>query len=118
MWTLTFHTTAVRASPVDEYLVGLPAKERVSVDRGLLRLREFGTALGMPHVRPLRGKLWELRSHGPNQQHRILYVAVAGQAVLLLHGFAKKTQATPEREMALAEQRLAEWQSRQEENNG
>ena len=112
MWTLRFYTTAAGSSPVEEYVVALPAKERASVDRALLRLREIGLSLGMPHVRPLRDKLWELRSHGPNQQHRVLYVAIEGQTFLLLHGFTKKTEATPEREMTVADQRLADWQSR------
>ena len=66
----------------------------------------------MPHARPVRDKLWEVRCHGPNQQHRVLYVAIEGQRFLFLHGFTKKTQATPERDIRAAEQRLVDWQSR------
>jgi phage-related protein len=66
----------------------------------------------MPHVRPLGSKLWEPRSHGPRQQHRVLYVAMAGQELLLLHAFTKKTQQTPRREISTAEQRLKDWQAR------
>jgi phage-related protein len=68
----------------------------------------------MPHVQPLQGKLWELRSHGPSQQHRVIYVAISGQRLLLLHAFTKKTAQTPRREIALAEERLADWEQRRQ----
>jgi phage-related protein len=66
----------------------------------------------MPHVRPITGtELWELRIRG-RTQHRVLYLAVAGRRLLLLHAFQKKTEHTPERAIATAQQRLADYRRR------
>lgn len=99
-------------SPVREYLDGLNATEAAKVLIDLDLLAEFGLDLGMPHVRPLRGKVWELRSIG-RIQHRVLYAAVRGHRLVLLHAFSKKTQATPAREIDLAERRFADYQARE-----
>lgn len=82
---------------------------RLTYDLNLLA--EFGVDLGMPHVRPVRGKLWELRSGG-RIQHRVLYVAVSGRRIVLFHAFVKKTPKTPPGEIAVAERRFADYQKR------
>ena len=97
-----------------QYIDALSGKEAASVVRAIQRLEQVGLALGMPHVRPIEGKLWELRCHGPTQQHRLIYVALAGQRLLLLHGFTKKTAQTPRREIQLAVERLADWERRRQ----
>jgi phage-related protein len=71
----------------------------------------------MPHVRPLRGGLYELRLRG-QREHRVVYVAVVGQRFLLLHAFTKKTQQTPATEIELAERRYRDHLSRQEKQRG
>ncbi|RCX09810.1 phage-related protein [Extensimonas vulgaris] len=61
-------------------------------------LIEFGPLnVGMPHVRPLEGKLWEIRMHGRDGIARAVYVARAGQRLTVLHVFTKKTEKTPRR---------------------
>ena len=42
----------------------LTQQEAAEAARGIELLRTFGTELGMPHVRPLRGGLYEPRLHG------------------------------------------------------
>ncbi len=96
-----------------EYVDGLAAEETARLTYDLDLLEEFGLALGMPHVRPVRGKLWELRSGG-RIQHRILYVAVRNRQIVLLHAFTKKTPKTPPGEIAAAERRFADYQERWE----
>lgn len=63
-------------------------------------------AVGMPYVRPIEGKLWEMRMKGQDNIGRALYVALQGRRVVILHGFIKKTQETPRRAIELAYQRL------------
>lgn len=60
--------------------------------------------VGMPHIRPLEGKLWEMRMTGRDGIARAVYVARTGQRLTVLHIFAKKTQKTPHKaiETALA----------------
>lgn len=77
--------------------------------RDLETLRAFGLQLNAPLVKSIKGKLWELRTTGRNQ-HRILYFAVSGKRLVLLHGFTKKTQKTPVGEIETALRRMATFQ--------
>ncbi|SMH56930.1 Phage derived protein Gp49-like [Mesorhizobium australicum] len=77
----------------------------------LIRLFEMVEHLGLerirePHAKHLRGKLWELRAKSPEGIARGIYVALAGQRVIILHVFAKKSQKTPAGALTTAEQRL------------
>jgi phage-related protein len=49
--------------------------------------------------------LWEVRAEFGGDAFRLLGFWGAGRLVILTNGFAKKTQKTPERELALAERR-------------
>ena len=69
---------------------------------------EFGSNLGMPHTRPMSEGLFELRVKGKEGIARIFYCTLVGQRIVLLHGFVKKTQKTPAKELRLAKRRLAE----------
>ncbi|MPZ15863.1 MAG: type II toxin-antitoxin system RelE/ParE family toxin [Chloroflexi bacterium] len=109
---LEFYRTASGRAPVEDYLDELTAPEAAKAARGLELLRTFGTQLGMPHVRSLRGGLYELRVRG-QREHRVLYVAVVGHRFILLHAFTKKTQRTPQGEITLAEERHRDYLARQ-----
>ena len=64
--------------------------------------------MGMPYVRHLTGKLWELRISSGRLDYRLLYFAHTGRRFVLLHAFSKKTQKTPRREIEIALRRMAE----------
>jgi phage-related protein len=68
---------------------------------GLERLRE-------PHVKHLRGSLWEMRMKGKDGISRALYVTAVGRRVVVVRVFIKKTQKTPNREIELALKRAKE----------
>jgi phage-related protein len=63
-------------------------------------LKKFEHQLRMPYGKSLGGNLFELRIKG-QQETRIFYTFNKNQAVLL-HGFIKKTQKTPSRELKTA----------------
>ncbi|MDE2396165.1 MAG: type II toxin-antitoxin system RelE/ParE family toxin [Burkholderiales bacterium] len=70
-------------------------------------LQEFGPQrVGLPHIRPLEGKLWEMRMQGRDGISRALYAAIHGRRLLVLHLFVKKTQATPRAAINTAQKRL------------
>ena len=72
-------------------------------------LEEFGPGrLGLPHVRPLGGKLWEMRLAGRDRIARAIYFAASGRRFVVVRVFVKKSQKTPRREIALAERRMRE----------
>ncbi|TVQ29360.1 MAG: type II toxin-antitoxin system RelE/ParE family toxin [Geminicoccaceae bacterium] len=66
------------------------------------------------YVRPLRGKLWEIRLRGRDGIARAIYATVTERRVIILSFFEKKTQKKPLREIEKAEKRFEEWQREQD----
>ena len=98
--------------PVEEFIKSLDEKARLKVSRTLDLLEEFGLEGAYPHVKKIVGtSLWELRILGTDSI-RIFYITITGKIFLLLHGFKKKKQKTPSKEIKIAEERLKEYQSR------
>jgi phage-related protein len=106
-WRLVFFMTEAGRCPVKEYIEGLPHREVGRMSRALDLLQEFGTELRAPYARCLGGKLWELRITG-SLQHRVLYFAISGRRLVLLHAFTKKTDRTPRTEIETARKRMTE----------
>ena len=70
-------------------------------------LESFGPQqVGLPHVRPLENKLWEMRMTRRDGIARAVYAAIQGRRLLVLHVFVKKTQTTPRKALQIAHQRL------------
>ena len=63
----------------------------------------------MPFSRHLSDGIFELRTVQGNNITRILYFFIVGQQVILTHGFVKKTQKTPVREIEKAKKMREEW---------
>lgn len=94
-------------SQAEAELVALPADMRARFVHIAELLVEFGPQrVGMPHIRPLRGKLWEIRMTGRDGIARAIYVTKSGQRLTVLRVFSKKTQQTPQRAIDLAHERL------------
>lgn len=67
-------------------------------------LERFGHQLGMPHSKNIDSSLFELRMRG-QQEIRLIYTFHNNQAVIL-HGFVKKSQKIPQKEIAVAQRKL------------
>jgi phage-related protein len=94
---------------VDAELLSLPDDVQASFIRLVERIRAVGLAnIREPHLRHLRGKLWEMRLRGRDGIGRAIYVTLAGQRIVVLHAFAKKSRRTPGTALALAERRFKE----------
>lgn len=61
--------------------------------------------LNEPHVKHLEDKLWEMRLIGRDGIARALYITATGERIVVVRIFIKKTQKTPNAEIALALQR-------------
>ncbi len=72
-----------------------------------LKTVQFGWPLGMPLVRKMEPGLWEARSTIEAGAARVLFTTV-GPAMVLLHGFIKKTAKTPMDDLKLALRRMKE----------
>ena len=90
---------------VKEFIKILEIPTSAKVFRTLELLERFGHALGMPHSKHISGGLMELRIKG-KQEVRLLYAFHKGGAVIL-HGFLKKSQKIPQKEIRVARQKLS-----------
>ena len=96
-----FYRTAAGNEPVRDWLKGLSRDDRRTIghDIGLV---EDGWPVGMPVCRSLSGGLWEVRSDiSDGRTARVIFLIRASHMVLL-HGFIKKTQKTPPRDLEIA----------------
>lgn len=94
---------------VEAELLALPKDMQARFLRISELLESFGPQrVGLPHVRPLGEKLWEMRLSGRDGIGRAIYTVGSGRRVVVLHAFVKKTQKTPRRAMNLALKRLKE----------
>jgi phage-related protein len=114
-WRTVFYTTAAGESPVSAYIDSLPGPQQQKILRGVLLLREHGTALPAPHTKPLGDGLWELRMVFGGDAFRVIYFTWTGRRFVLVHAFQKKTQKTPPGEIDLARGRRMDWLARQKE---
>lgn len=98
-------TSETGAKPVEDWVRSLDAEARSEVLHTISLLRRQGIALGMPFAKHLGGNLWELRARGPDGIYRVIYFHWKGRTFGLVHGFTKKAQATPRRELEIARTR-------------
>ena len=102
---LVFYRTAAGGDPVRDWLKGLAEDARQVVGQDLMRA-QWRWPVGMPLCRALGQGLWEVRSTLPSRRiARVLFCLVKGE-LILLHGFIKKTQKTPQKEIDLALKRM------------
>ena len=87
--------------------MALPADMRARFLHIAEMLESFGPQrVGLPHIRPLEDKLWEMRMQGRDGIARAEYAAIRDRCLLVLHVFVKKTKATPRVAIATALKRL------------
>lgn len=92
------------AEPVRAWLRELDIEDRKVVGDDIKTV-ELGWPLGMPLVRKMEADLWEVRIDLRQRIARVLFTVVKDQ-MILLHGFIKKSQATPGPDLKLARTRL------------
>jgi len=87
--------------PVREWLKRLDAEDRKILGEDIKDV-EFSWPIGMPLVRALGRELWEVRSSLPRGRIARVLFCVENECMVLLHGFIKKTQKTPQPDFDLA----------------
>ena len=91
--------------------MALPVPERAAVTAAMADVAKNGRRA----ARHLRGEIYEARAEGADVIYRLLFAAEGrySQVLLALVFFVKKTERTAPPQIALAEQRLADWRTRQ-----
>ena len=112
-WTIVFYIDEQGRSPVREFLEGVDPKTQRRFVWSIEQLRLRNVQVREPLARHLEGKVWELREESNTNIYRLLYFFFAGRRIVFVHGFQKKTQKTPRREIETALKRLDEFTKRE-----
>lgn len=104
---LVFFRTLAGREPVRDWLRGLEKAERQSIGTDLLRA-QWRWPVGMPLCRPIGNGLWEIRTDLPTKRTARVLLCLYREHLVALHGFIKKTPATPEPDLATARKRQKE----------
>jgi phage-related protein len=107
MLPASFYVSGSGASPVLDWLKSLPENDRKAVGYDITTV-EFGWPVGMPLCRSMGNGLWEIRSTLSGNRIARVIIATTSDRLVLLHGFIKKTQQTPPKELQLALKRWKE----------
>lgn len=98
-----FYRTESNREPVRDWLKALPYDEDRKKIGADIQTVEFGWPIGMPVCRPLGDGVYEVRTTlARNRIARVLFCISRSSPMVLLHGFIKKTRATPSEDLALA----------------
>jgi phage-related protein len=102
-----FYLLETGRNPVREWLMTLSDSDRRIIGKDIQKV-EFGWPLGLPYCRSLGHGLWEVRSDLTDRKIGRVVFCIVDDEMILLHGFVKKSQKTPKRELDLALRRKRE----------
>ena len=116
-WSIEYYFTEQGRCPIKEFIDSLSPQGKAKYIFITRLLKEYGLNVREPYVKQITGhrKLFEIRIKDRSGISRILYFVHTGRKFILLHGFVKKTEKTPQREIIIAEQRMKDYISREEE---
>lgn len=101
---VVFYRTEAGNEPVREWLKSLPREDRRTIGEDI-KTAQYAWPLGMPLIRKMERGLWEVRSSISQGIARVIFT-VKDSMMILLHGFVKKSQKTPPKELDTARRRL------------
>lgn len=106
-----FYVSNTGKRPVREWLMELAAEDRKTIGEDIATL-EFCWPVGKPKCSSIAGVkgMYEVRSSISSGRIARVFFILAGNRMVLLHGFVKKTQKTPDKELKLAVTRMKEVQ--------
>lgn len=105
-WQINYYISSSGDNPVKNFLNEYPTSKSKAF-RIFQYIKEYGLTVAIPHIKKLTGSpLWEIRILGSDSV-RILYITRKEKNILLLHAFAKKTNKTPSKEIAVALSRIS-----------
>ena len=104
--TVHFYKKLNGKEPVREWLLALDREDCkiIGID---IKTVEFGWPVGMPVCKPLGRGMYEVRSNLKDNIARVIF-CIEEDMMILLHGFIKKSQKTPDKEIELAFKRKKE----------
>jgi len=118
MWQklgVKFYCTINGTEPVRDWIKGLRKEDKRTIGEDIKTL-QFGWPLGMPLVKNLGSRLWEIRSNLSDGKTARVIFFMAKNTIVLVNGFIKKTQKTPANEIELSKKRKAQFELEEEKD--
>lgn len=110
MFEIRFYETLGGSKVVRDWLRGFAKEDRAILGEDLKTV-QIGFPMGLPLCRSLGNGLWEVRSTLPMMRaeaRMILFQDSGAHDLVVVHGFIKKSQKTPKRDIDIALRRKAE----------
>lgn len=84
-----------------EFLKKIPRKDQIKLLATINNIQEYGISIAIKEqwVKKLDKNLYELRSKVSNNIQRVIYFHYENNRYVITHGFTKKTQKTPLKEL-------------------
>jgi len=105
LFVVVFYKTEKGIEPAREFIEGIrkPGGKNSKINFSKVNdyikiLERIGLGAKLPYIKHLENEIWELRP----LRNRILFGACRNNVFVLLHGFVKKSQKTPRREIEKA----------------
>lgn len=112
IYRVVYYISRSGDNPVKIFLDSLQNIQKAKVFRLFQVYERYGLASIIPHTKKLTGTpLWEIRIKGKDNI-RVIYVSRTEKSILVLHGFIKRTQKTPKKELIIALERYEDWKKR------
>ena len=102
---VVFYRSDAGNEPVREWLKDLHRDDKRQIGEDI-KTAQLGWPLGMPLIKKIDKNLWEVRTRFADGVARVFFT-VDGEHMILLHGFIKKSQKTPQNELKTALSRLS-----------
>lgn len=103
-WNIIVFESERGEKPVEEFIKSQQSSTQSKITHLVDMLAKYGPTLGMPHVKKLGQSLYELRIRGKDEIR--IFFTFKSQDIYLLHGFKKKSQKTPQKEIDIALKRM------------
>ncbi|MBP3919279.1 MAG: type II toxin-antitoxin system RelE/ParE family toxin [Clostridia bacterium] len=114
LFEVEFYEKSDGTYPAEEFILSQDIKMQTKLFRLLELLELKGNDLREPYSKSLSDGIFEIRAIQGNHITRVLYFFVVGKKIILTNGFVKKTQKTPESEIALAKKYRTDYERRKE----
>ncbi len=108
---IRFFETEAGNEPVRKWLEQLDRGQMVKISEDIETVRE-GWPEGMPTCKYIRDGIYEVRSSLPGKIRSRVLFCIHESYIMLLHGFIKKTQAIPKKDIDLALKRKKQLEAR------
>ncbi len=108
-WKITYYQSNSGKTPVLDYMEMQKPEIAARIRNSLRYLKEFGIEKSLLDTRKIKGKkykgLYELKV----DSSRIFYFLATEKKFVLVHGFTKKSNKTPQRELEKALKRMRDY---------